>query len=90
MEFAKIANQASHILAALEPILTAAVPPAGAAIAIASKIAAGVVEAEPAAVALYEQITSGEIPTEEQMLKYAADYEESYQALHVELAKLTK
>lgn len=90
MKIASIANQTSAILAALEPVLTAAVPPAGAAIAIASKIAAGVAEAEPAAIALYDQIIGGEIPDEADMLRYAADYEVAYQALHAELAKLTK
>ena len=52
MNMDKIAADAGAVLQLLEPVLSAVSPPAAAAVAIAAKIAAGVLEEAPAAVAI--------------------------------------
>ena len=82
-EVATIANDAVKFLG---PIAAAAVPGSAAAIAIATQIIQGVVAAEPAAIALYNQITSGTDVTPDQLQAYIADNEASYAELQAAIA----
>lgn len=86
MNWNKIASGVADIVSAAEPFVSAAFPGASAALSIAEKILQGVIAAEPTAVALYERITSGEVPTPDELQKYAAAYEASYQKLKADLA----
>lgn len=86
IDWEAIASEATAALKLIEPILTAADPAAGAALTVAEKIAQGVLAAEPVAVALFDQIKSGKIPTPDE-LKAAMDaYETSYQTLRSDIA----
>lgn len=80
-----IASTASEALTLLTPVIEAAVPGAAAGIAIATKIANGVIDAEPTAVALYNQIKSGTPPTQDQVKALNDAYEASWKALHDDL-----
>lgn len=86
LDWDAIASTASEAVTLLTPIIEAAVPGSAAAIAIATKIANGVIDAEPTAVALYAQIKSGTPPTVDQIKALNDAYEASYQALHADLA----
>lgn len=55
------------------------------AISLGSKILAGVADAEPTAVALFNSITSGTPPTAAQLQAYATAYETAYQQLNADI-----
>lgn len=87
--FDDIAGTVSQVVTALAPIAEAVVPEAAVAISLGQKIIQGVIAAEPKAVALFEQIKSGTVPTGDQLQQYAADYEAAYQKLNADInAKL--
>lgn len=76
-----LAEEVVSVVGLLAPVVEAAVPASAAAISIGTKIAQGVLAAEPAAVALYDQIKGGVTPTSAQLAQYASDYEAAYQQL---------
>lgn len=82
-----VANTAAEVVKLLAPVAEAAVPGAAEAIAIGTKIIHGVIDAEPTAVALYEQIKSGVPPTVTQIKALNDAYEASYQTLRAKLAE---
>lgn len=86
LDWATIAADAGKVVAALAPIAESALPGASAAIALGAKIVQGVMDAEPTAVALFNQIKSGTPPTPEQLQQYASDYETAYQKLNADIA----
>ncbi len=86
MSWDKIAAEAVSALKLIEPLLTAASPAAGAALAVAEKIGQGVLAAEPTAVALYNQIKSGKTPTGDELRVAMDDYEAAYQELKADIA----
>jgi hypothetical protein len=79
-------NAAAPLLPVAEDVVQVAFPGAGAALSLGEKILQGVVAAEPSAVALYKQVTSGTPPTPAQLAQYASDYEASYQQLKADIA----
>lgn len=60
----------STVLSVLSPIVQAAAPGAAVAVAIGQKIIAGVLAAEPTAVALYNQIMGGTPPSAAQLQQF--------------------
>lgn len=74
-------------LTALAPIISAAVPGSAVAIDIAQKIAQGVLAAEPAAIALYNQITSGGTVTPDQLAAYITDNDAANAQLQADIAE---
>lgn len=87
--WADTAKRVFAIVKRLEPVVGLAVPGISAALSIGTKIIQGVIDNEPIAVSLYNRIIGGEVPTPEELQKYAADYEAAYQKLNASiLAKL--
>lgn len=83
------AKTAFQIVTELVPFIEYEVPGAAPAFAIAAKIIQGVIDAEPAALALYDQIKNGTVPTSAQLQQYALDAEDAYAKLRSDiLAKL--
>lgn len=68
--FDSISSVLSTVLSVLGPIASAALPGAGVAIGIGSKIIAGVLAAEPTAVALFNQIKNGTPATQAQLQQF--------------------
>lgn len=68
-------------------IITTLLPGSGAVVTFATKLAAGVAAAVPDAVALYERIQSGEVPTQQEMDEWAAKEDASYAALMADIAE---
>lgn len=66
----QISSVLSLVLTSLAPVVSAAAPASAVAIGIGLKIINGVLAAEPAAVALYKQITSGTPVTAAQLQQY--------------------
>lgn len=81
-----IVTDVTAIIGAIGPVLDVASPAVGAAITVASKVIAGVAAAEPTAVALYDQITSGTLPTAADLQAFAASYEGAWQKLNADIA----
>ena len=71
----------ANVIAAIAPIVSLADPALGAILTGVATIAAGVAAAEPTAVSLYNQITSGKPPTAEELAAYIAANEASYNQL---------
>ncbi len=89
MDWKAIEKGVVEVVTALAPIAETALPAAAPAISIGVKILQGVIDAEPTAVALFEQIKSDKPPTADQLQQFAADYESSYQKLDADIkAKL--
>jgi hypothetical protein len=85
-DFAKVLTDLKAGLSLFAPALDAVLPSAAPAVVLLSKIVTGVAEAEPRAVALYQQITSpGPDPTAAELAAFVA-YEADYQALHDDIA----
>jgi hypothetical protein len=88
-EWDTLTQQLQGVLSAISPLLAVAsiaAPGAAAGIAIGLKIAQGVLDAEPTAVALFKQISSGNPPTPEQLAQFESDYEVDYQKLKADVA----
>lgn len=81
-----IVDEVSMFVSLVAPIIEIAAPGSSAAIGIGSKILQGVLAAEPSAVALYDQIKSGAPVSEDDLHKFAADYEDAYQQLNADIA----
>lgn len=79
----KIADGVVKGVDVLAPVIAAAMPEAAAIAAIINKIVDGLAAAEPAAIALYEQIKSGTPPTTTQLAAYYATYQADDDALKV-------
>lgn len=86
LNWTTISNYVTEGVTILAPIAEAAVPEAAAGIAIADKIIAGLIAAEPTAVALVEQIQAGTPPTQTQMSEYYANYQADDDALNADIA----
>jgi hypothetical protein len=82
----EIVADVTAIVGAISPVLDIASPAAGAAVSVAAKILTGVSAAEPTAVSLYNQITSGATVTAAQLQTFAANYETAYQKLSADIA----
>lgn len=82
------ASDASKVLTVLGPLLAIG-PGVSVGLALAMKVAQGLLAAEPVAVALYRQLVDGTEPTATQLAEYAANYEASYTQLNADInAKL--
>lgn len=73
-------------ITALAPILSIAIPGSNVAINIVERIAQGVLAAEPAAVALFDQIKSGGAVTQEQLTAYINDNDAANAQLQADIA----
>lgn len=90
MNWDKIAKDAADALSAVAPVLDAAVealaPGAAQVFHLVERIAQGVIAAEPTAVALYDRIKNGEVPSGDELQQFSKDYEASYQRLKAALS----
>ncbi len=68
------------------PIAEQLLPEYAPAIQIGAKLLTGAANAEPAAVDLVNTIRSGQMPSPADLQQFATDYEDSYQALHADIA----
>ena len=82
IDWSKLGADVAAIAAAVAPF----VPSASAAVLLGSKIIQGVMDEIPAAVALYNQISSGAPPTAAELAQYQSDYEVAYQKLNSDIA----
>ena len=90
MDWTQIAAVVTKIVSTITPLLDTVAPEAAPALAVAEKIIHGVIVAEPVAVDLYNRMRLGNVPTPEELQKFAADYESAYQKLKADIAaKLT-
>jgi hypothetical protein len=85
MNWDQISQDVSAVVNFLAPIASAALPGAAVAISLGQKIIQGVIAEEPAALSLYSQIRSGATPTQDDLAKFAADYETAYQELNADI-----
>lgn len=85
MNWTDIASKVSAAVDALAPLAEALVPEAAAAVEIGQKIIQGVIDEEPTAIALYNQIVSGTPPSAAQLQQFSSDYEDSYQKLAADI-----
>jgi len=85
IDWNSIASTVGNVVSALAPIAETAIPAAAPAISIATKIIQGVINEEPTAVALYQQITGGTPATPTQLQQFATAYEASYQKLNADI-----
>ncbi len=90
MDWDKVTQAASAFISAAEPIVNAAVavaaPEAAAGLAIGEKILQGVLDEEPAAKALYDQVIGGTPVTQDQVKALEATYEADYQKTKADIA----
>lgn len=86
MDLQKVTDVAAEIVRALAPIVSVAAPELGAGMAIVSKIVAGVQDAEPVALSLFNRLQTGQTVTPEQLTQFASDYEDAYQKLNADIA----
>jgi hypothetical protein len=86
----QIAQGISTVVNTIGPLVVAgaslAFPGASVAISAGEKILQGVLSEEPAAVALYKQITSGTPPTAAQVASFETAYEAAYQQTKADIA----
>ena len=75
----------SEVVSVVSALASLAVPGAGPAISLGTKIVQGVIAEAPAAIALFEQIKSGKTPTPAELKSFADAYEADYQALHADI-----
>lgn len=85
LDWSAIANGVSTGVSLLAPFAETLVPEAAPAIGIIEKIIAGAVAAEPTAVALVQQIQSGQVPTQTQLAQYYATYQADDDALKADI-----
>lgn len=81
-----IAKGAADVALTLAPLVGIAFPGGAAAIEIGTKIVQGVFAAEPTALALYNRIKNGAVPTPAELQQFSDDYEASYQRLKRDIA----
>ena len=81
-----VASITGDVVKYLAPIVEAAVPGSSIAINIGEAILQGAISAEPAAVALYDQITSGTPVTADQLKAYITDNDAANQELQDAIA----
>jgi len=90
LDWNKITQKVAEIVSALEPFANVAVgvvaPEVAPALVIGEKIIHGLINAEPTAVALVNQIKSGAEPTPAQLQQFSDNYEASYQKLKADIA----
>lgn len=90
MNFDQITKAVSDFVTAAAPIVNAGVaafaPEAAAGVSIAEKLIQGVLDEEPAAKALYDQVVGGTPLTAEQVKAFEADYESAYQKTKADIA----
>lgn len=86
MKWNDIAETLSDLVMAVEPIIAIAAPAVAPALHIAEKLFQGVLAAEPTAVALYNRMISGEVPTSDELQKFSAEYEDAYKTLKADIA----
>lgn len=85
-DWTSVANNVAQIVTVLAPFAKAAAPGSAAAIDIATKVIQGVIAAEPTAIALYNSIKNGAVPTPEELKQFSGAYEASYQKLKADIA----
>lgn len=89
-DIATVAKVLSDAAPVVEQIVSVMYPGAGAAAAVAVKIAQGVAAGIPEAIALYDQFKAGTIPTQAQLDAYAAAEDSSYSKLMADIATAEK
>jgi len=80
-----IAEYVGDFVGAVVPIIEAADPAAAIAIGLGEKILQGVLAGVPEAVSLFNDIKNGATPTADELQRYAANYEASYQQLKADI-----
>jgi Na+/glutamate symporter len=85
-DWTSIAQGAANVATLLAPLVGAAFPGASIAIEMGTKIIQGVIAGEPTAIALYNRIKNGEVPTPAELQQFSDDYEASYQRLKRDIA----
>jgi hypothetical protein len=80
-----VASVASQAITVLAPIVSVLVPGAGVGIIIGAKIIQGLLDNEPTALALYNQIVSGTPVTPDQLTEYIGKYHADDGKLNVDL-----
>lgn len=86
MDWKQIAQTVADLVKAAAPVLAVVAPGAASAVQIADQIIQGVIAAEPTAVALFNRIKNGAVPTPDELQQFSADYEASYQRLKRDIA----
>lgn len=95
LDFDKLGAIVSQVVNAVGPVAGALTntlaPEIAPALSMGLKIVQGLLQEEPAAIALYHQITGGTPPTEDQLKQFADTYQASWEQLDADIhAKLTK
>lgn len=85
-DWTSIAQGTADVAKLLAPLVGAAFPGASVALEIGTKIIQGVIAAEPTALALYNRIKNGAVPTPAELQQFSDDYEASYQRLKRDIA----
>lgn len=86
---ANIGSVLSTVIGAVAPVVAVIDPSLSVAVSIGQKIVQGLIDAEPMAVSLYNQIVAGTPPTAAQLATYSLSYEADYQQLNADInAKL--
>lgn len=85
MNWTAISQEVANGVNLIAPFASALAPEAAPAILIINRIIQGAVAAEPAAVALVQQIQSGTIPTQTQLAQYYAQYQADDDALKADI-----
>jgi hypothetical protein len=90
MNWDAVTKAISQFVQAAEPIVNAAVaieaPEASAGLAIGEKVLQGVLDGEPTAQKLYDQIVGGTPVTQDQIKELEANYEADYQKTKADIA----
>ncbi len=74
-------------IALIGTAIEALFPTEAAAIGVAVKIVQGMLEGVPAALQLYDNISTGKQPTAADLAQYSSDYEAAYQKLNADIDK---
>jgi hypothetical protein len=90
MNWDAITKKVSDIVNTVEPLVNGAVgilaPELSVAVSLGEKLIHGIINAEPAAVALVDSIKGGAVPTPAELQAFADTYEDSYQKLKADIA----
>lgn len=90
IDWDKVAQGVNTFVTAAAPFVDAGIaafaPEAAVAVSLGEKIITGVMAEEPAAKALYNQISSGTPPTPDQLQELEANYEADYQKTKADIA----
>lgn len=87
IDWSKVASGVATAVNLVAPAVELIAPETTVAIEVAKRIIVGAAAAEPAAVALYNQIIGGQTPTADDIKAYIVDNDNANQELHDEIAK---